>query len=55
MAATAGVLPAVTSNRGWTANVSRAFNNTAPTDGSTDALLASLHGFKDAPSAAARR
>lgn len=38
---------------GWTANVSRAFNNTAPTDGSTDALLASLHGFKDAPSAAA--
>ena len=38
---------------GWTANVSRAFNNTEPTDGSTDALLASLHGFKDAPSAAA--
>lgn len=38
---------------GWTANVSRAFNNTAPSDGSTDALLASLHGFKDAPSAAA--
>jgi hypothetical protein len=38
---------------GWTANVSRVFNNTAPTDGSTDALLASLHGFEDAPSAAA--
>lgn len=38
---------------GWTANVSRAFNNLSPTDGSTDALLASLHGFKDAPSAAA--
>lgn len=38
---------------GWTANVSRAFNNTAPSDGTTDALLASLHGFKDAPSAAA--
>ena len=38
---------------GWTATVSRAFNNTAPTDGSTDALLASLHGFRDAPSAAA--
>lgn len=38
---------------GWTANVSRVFNNTAPTDGSTDALLASLHGFADAPSAAA--
>lgn len=37
---------------GWTANVSRTFINTAPTDGSTDALLASLHGFKDAPSAA---
>lgn len=37
---------------GWTANVSRAFNNAAPTDGSTDALLASLHGFEDAASAA---
>lgn len=36
---------------GWTANVSRSFTNTAPTDGSTDALLASLHGFRDAPSA----
>ena len=25
--------------------------NTAPTDASTDALLASLHGFRDAPAA----
>jgi hypothetical protein len=38
---------------GWTANVSRAFSNTTPTDGSTDALLASLHGFQDAAAAAA--
>lgn len=38
---------------GWTANVSRTFINTAPAAGTTDALLASLHGFKDAPSAAA--
>lgn len=38
---------------GWTANVSRTFINTTPTDGSTDALIVSLHGFKDAQSAAA--
>lgn len=37
---------------GWTANVSRTFINTVPTDGSTDALLASLHGFADPQSAA---
>lgn len=56
----AGVVGAIGGNReaeqnltdwGWTANVSRSFANTAPTDGSTDYLLASLHGFRDGPAA----
>jgi hypothetical protein len=39
-------------NWGWTANVERAFNNTAPEAGATSNITISLHGFKDAASAA---
>src|SRR5699024_8299499 len=37
---------------GWTANVQRVFTNAGAAPGTTTSLTASLHGFKDAPSAA---
>lgn len=39
-------------NWGWTANVERAFNNAAPEAGATSNITISLHGFKNAASAA---
>ncbi len=37
---------------GWTANVERTFTNPAAEPGATQTVIVSLHGFKDAPSAA---
>jgi hypothetical protein len=39
-------------NWGWTANIQREYTNPAPEAGATSSLTVSLHGFKDAPSAA---
>jgi len=39
-------------NWGWTANVERVFSNPTAEAGLTSSITVSLHGFKDAPSAA---
>lgn len=39
-------------NWGWTANIQREYTNPAPEAGATSSLTVSLHGFKDAASAA---
>ena len=39
-------------NWGWTANIQREYANPAPEEGASSSLTVSMHGFKDAPSAA---